>query len=86
MVTSSAVSANGVRHDFAGTSAASAIIAGTCAAIQGAVIAAGRAPLPPKDLRDLLSEPALGTSPSAEWVGLIGVMPDLAKVLAKLGL
>jgi serine protease len=86
VTTISAVSANGERSDFGGTSAASAIIAGTCAAIQGALRSAGQATLPPKDLRALLSDAALGTSPSAKWVGLIGVMPDLSKVLAKLGL
>jgi hypothetical protein len=73
---------------FGGTSAASAIIAGVAAAVQGMQIAAAGpgSVLTPKKMTQLLSDPSLGT-PQVE-PGLarpIRSMPDLAKIAAAIG-
>lgn len=67
---------------FAGTSSASAIVAGVVAAVQGAVTAQGFAPLDPAAMRSLLS--TTGTPQTgSDW---IGPLPDLVAALATLGI
>lgn len=68
--------------DFGETSAAAAIIAGVALIVQGVMAQAesGRR-LSPQRLREILSDPALGTSGTGAD-GRIGVMPDLARILA----
>jgi serine protease len=72
---------SGCTVDFGETSAAAAIIAGVALIVQG-VVAAARpgVRLPPRRLREILSDGALGT-PCADGGGHIGVMPDLARIL-----
>ena len=71
-------------EDFGMTSGAAAIIAGVALVLQGIAAAHGVA-ITPKELRDLICDPQLGT-PAVEPVGKppparIGSMPDLAKIL-----
>lgn len=79
----------GYATDFEGTSAASAIIAGVAAAVQGVAIASDRSrPLPSTELHARLADPQFGagapaTSPTNPQ--LIGVMPDLEKLVEGLG-
>jgi hypothetical protein len=72
-------------RQFGGTSAASAIVAGVVASIQGMSIAATGAPLAPTDIRRLLRDRLLGTLPRDEINARIGVMPDLRKLVRSLG-
>jgi serine protease len=74
--------------EFGGTSAASAIIAGVAAVVQGMVIAAHgpAAALPPEKLRALLSDPDLGTPQAPPGTAKrIGSMPDLRRLAAAVG-
>jgi len=71
---------NSYAHDFNGTSAASAIIAGMVCAIQGMSLAATDQPLLPTDIRRLLRDPDLGTPTAPGKLGAIGAMPDLRKI------
>lgn len=64
---------------FGMTSGAAAIIAGVALVVQGIIARAGAAQPSAAQLRDSLSDPALGT-PCAAGSG-IGVMPDLEKIL-----
>ena len=75
-------SASACVGDFGETSAAAAIIAGVALIVQGIVAAAqpGRR-LAPRQLREILGRRALGTR-CVSASGEIGVMPDLAKILA----
>jgi len=68
---------------FGGTSAAAAIVAGVAVVVQGIAKARLGRPLEPAELRDLLRDPANGTA-SASPDDLIGVMPDLQKIIAKI--
>lgn len=71
--------------DFGGTSAASAIVAGVVAAVQGMVVAAGRDRLGPRDMRTLLRDtPGTRQVPLASTF-LIGIMPDLGALAAAVG-
>jgi serine protease len=66
---------------FGGTSSASAIVAGATVLIQamrGAAHAGAR--LSPTVMRDLLTDPALGTQQCADVAGSIGPMPNLAAI------
>ena len=63
--------------NFGETSAASAIIAGAAAAIQGVAQSKSGKRLPPRELRNLLANDKLNTSSADE----IGVMPDLKAIL-----
>ena len=67
-------------HDFNGTSAASAIIAGMVCAIQGMSLAATDQPLLPTDIRRLLRDPELGTPIAPGKLSAIGAMPDFRKI------
>jgi Fe-S cluster biogenesis protein NfuA len=79
----------GFTADFRGTSAASAIIAGVAAVVQGVAIASSRGrPLPSTELHARLADPQFGAGPPATSPTnpqLIGVMPDLEKLLEGLG-
>ncbi len=65
-----------------GTSAASAIIAGAALCLQGVAIANQGHPLSPKDLRDALRDPELGTKTISDK-DKIGVMPNLVPIAMK---
>jgi hypothetical protein len=67
---------------FAGTSSASAIVAGAAASVQGAVLAHGLPPLDPGEMRALLA--ATGTPQSG--ADLIGPLPDIVAALGTLGI
>lgn len=79
-------STNRYRYDFDHTSAATAIIAGCAASVQGMVEQNLGYRLSPRQMRDLLGNPDIGT-PSARdlaaggaKVDLIGVMPNLEAI------
>jgi hypothetical protein len=74
---------NRYTHTFSGTSGAAAIIAGAALAVQGAVIAKSQLRLGPKRMREILSDPALGTPPCTSERKAIGVMPDLRAIFTK---
>jgi len=68
--------------NFAGTSSASAIVAGAVASVQGALLAHSLAPLEPAEMRDLLvstGTPQSGADP-------IGPQPDITAALGSLGI
>lgn len=71
-------------QNFAGTSSASAIIAGVCCSILGMANAAGL-DLLPTDIRRLLRDPSLGTPTAPGAAGGIGSMPDLRRIARQLG-
>jgi hypothetical protein len=70
--------------DFGMTSAASSIVAGAVAAVQGVRRAAGKTPLPPTSLRGLMAQ-AENTAPSPKepLEAQMGMMPDLAFLIAQ---
>jgi hypothetical protein len=71
--------------DFAGTSAASAVLAGVAASVQGMSTADAGQVLDVIELRRLLSDPALGTTiPDGRQAG-VGSMPDLRKIALSRG-
>lgn len=80
-------SATNAYQQFAGTSGASAIIAGVAASLQAMSKAAndGRILLP-ADVRRLLSTARLGTLPTNPLATKIGPMPDLRKITRAQGL
>ncbi|HSG71996.1 MAG TPA: S8 family serine peptidase, partial [Planctomycetaceae bacterium] len=69
------------RLDFSGTSSAAAIVAGAALAVQGLAEANLGNRFTPGDLRDILSDPAYGTSSHFPANDRIGVMPDLKKFI-----
>lgn len=69
------------RLDFSGTSSASAIVAGAALAVQGLAEANLGQRFSPKELRDILSDPAYGTPSHIPADDRIGVMPDLRKFI-----
>ncbi|SCF19937.1 Subtilase family protein [Micromonospora viridifaciens] len=66
--------------DFAGTSAASAVLAGIAAVIQGMSVADSGQALDVACMRRVLSDPDLGTAIPLDRQGGIGPMPDLRKI------
>lgn len=68
------------RHDLARTSAATAIIAGVAAVVQGMRIAGGHPPFNWKRMRFLLSEPTHGTPPDPLSKPFGAVMPSAKAV------
>jgi hypothetical protein len=70
---------------FGGTSAASAIIAGVVACLQGAHHAAHGAYLPPAEIRDLLGREVMGRPQSGDTSQHIGPRPDIYRILARKG-
>lgn len=71
---------------FGGTSGASPIVTGAAIALQGMVKAAGKPALTPARMRQVLCDPRLGTRSNVPAADRIGVMPDLRKIVAELGL
>ncbi|RMH15476.1 MAG: hypothetical protein D6696_20665 [Acidobacteria bacterium] len=69
---------------FGGTSAAAPIVAGAALVVQG--LYADSPPLPPAEVRRRLADAATGTRQGPRVPGCIGVMPDLAAVVRRLGL
>ncbi|HUG18196.1 MAG TPA: S8 family peptidase [Planctomycetaceae bacterium] len=72
------------RLDFNGTSSASAIVAGAALAVQGLAEANLGQRFSPKELRDILSDPAYGTPSHSPADDRIGVMPNLKKFIDKM--
>lgn len=68
--------------NFSGTSSAGAIIAGVCLLIQDLHRRKHGAPLHPRELRNILRDPANCTVAPTAAVDKIGHMPDLAKIIA----
>ncbi len=77
--------AAGYTKGFGGTSAASAIVAGVAAVLQGMHRAAHGVPLGATALRALLADPALGTPQRTPPDHPVGSMPDLRKLAAAIG-
>jgi hypothetical protein len=71
----------GMGTPFAGTSSASAIVAGAALAVQGMAQATRGCRLTPDAVRTVLSDPANGTASAAG--AQIGVMPDLRKIITR---
>jgi Subtilase family len=71
---------------FAGTSSASALIAGVAVSVQGLAKAVLNRRLVPAELRQVLSDRSLNTPSAAPNTDRIGVMPDLRKITAFLHL
>jgi hypothetical protein len=74
------------RTDYNGTSAATPIVAGAAALLQGINKASTGMPIPSAQMRALLSDPANGTAPGPGLGAKIGVMPDLRKLTTALAL
>ena len=66
---------------FGGTSGASPIVTGAALVIQGISQAGNGFRLSPGQMREILSDPALNTAPSATEPMQIGVMPDLRAII-----
>jgi hypothetical protein len=66
---------------FGGTSGASPIITGAALAVQGLAQASLGYRFGPRQLRAILSDPAVNTPPAATEVTHIGVMPDLRAII-----
>jgi len=72
--------------DFTGTSAAAAIIAGAAALVQSLAKSQNRVPLfNSKTMRSFLANPNHGTLSADPQADQIGVMPDLKRIFAALG-
>jgi hypothetical protein len=75
----------GFVEDFHGTSAASAIIAGSAILVQQMVVSKGKLPLTSTQMRTLLSQKPTGTNVQApSGPNVIGVMPDLEAIAGSL--
>jgi hypothetical protein len=83
--TSGSVGQNNLYTDtFSATSSATAIIAGACAVVQSWHREQnGGVPLTPVEMRKVMSDPALGTPQTTQYIPPrhIGVMPDLRKIM-----
>ncbi|WP_315820771.1 hypothetical protein [Paraflavitalea speifideaquila] len=66
---------------FGGTSGASPIIVGAALIVQGMHKAAVGSLLSPRQMRDLLSNPATGTAQGTGIAGNIGIMPNLRAII-----
>lgn len=71
------------RRDFGGTSAAAAIVAGVVLCLQSLHVSRHRRPMAPRDVRDALR--TQGTPQGQHVPGHIGLMPDLRKLVAHVG-
>lgn len=72
--------------DFNSTSSATAIVGGIVACIQGAMLSAHGVPLPPWQIRNLLSSVGLGRPQPVSDPNHIGPLPDLYRILCHLGI
>jgi hypothetical protein len=66
---------------FNGTSSASPIVAGAALCVQGAYQAATGHRLSPRQMRQILSDPAHNTPPAASETTAMGVMPNLRGII-----
>jgi hypothetical protein len=66
---------------FNGTSSASPIVSGAALIVQGVYKTSMGSPLPPLQMRALLSDPTTGTAQGGGVPGNIGVMPDLRSII-----
>lgn len=71
---------------FSGTSSASPIVVGAALCVQGAFEASTGSRLSPGRMRNLLSDPAINTLPSAGEATAMGVMPNLGGIIGALGM
>lgn len=69
------------RNNFGGTSGASPMIAGAALCVQGIYQAATGGRLSPRQMRRILSDPALNTPHALGETTAIGVMPDLRGII-----
>ncbi|HVT61755.1 MAG TPA: S8 family serine peptidase [Thermoanaerobaculia bacterium] len=69
-------------NNFSGTSAAAAIVAGAALVVQGIARARRGRPFTPAALRGILGAEANGTPPAQQDRQRVGIMPDLAKIIA----
>jgi hypothetical protein len=86
LYTADSASTSAVREDFAGTSGASALIAGVCAAVQSSL--ASRTPPPadrlrPAELRDALSD-TTGASTVLNGSDVVGHVPHAGRIVGRL--
>ncbi|AXS40850.1 S8 family peptidase [Breoghania sp. L-A4] len=66
---------------FGGTSSASPIVAGAALSVQGVFQDANGFRLSPRQVRTLLSDPALNTAPSMAETTAMGMMPNLQQII-----
>ncbi|MEU8403670.1 S8 family peptidase [Nonomuraea sp. NPDC048892] len=66
---------------FSGTSSASPIVAGAALAVQGVCQANRNIRLSPRQMRAILSDPALNTPPAATEPTAMGVLPNLRTII-----
>jgi hypothetical protein len=71
------------RSNFAGTSGASPIVTGAALCVQGIMenLAGSGFRLSPRQMRGVLSDPALNTAPDPAETTAMGVMPDLRQII-----
>lgn len=69
------------RNDFGGTSGASPMVAGAALCVQGIYEAATGNRLSPRQMRRILSDPAINTLKSANEATDMGVMPNLRRII-----
>jgi hypothetical protein len=86
MVRAPSSTATNAYQQFAGTSSASAIVAGAAASLQAMTRAATGSTLAPADVRRLFRSASLGTLPDDPLGARIGPMPDLRKIIRAQGL
>lgn len=66
---------------FSGTSSASPIVAGAALCVQGVCETNHGFRLSPRQMREVLSDPAINTPPAATEATAMGVMPDLRAII-----
>ena len=71
-------------NSFSATSAATAIVAGACVAVQSILDEQGKPRLSSYKMREYLSNPQYNTKSAGHPADLIGVMPDLKEIIARL--
>ncbi|MFN0191593.1 MAG: S8 family peptidase [Aestuariivirga sp.] len=69
------------RSNFGGTSSASPIVTGAALCLQGVVEQANGFRMSPRQVRAILSDPALNTLPSAAETTAMGVLPNLQAII-----
>jgi serine protease len=69
------------RSNFGGTSGASPMVAGAALCVQGIYQAATGSRLSPRQMRQILSDPAINTTRAPAEATAIGVMPDLRGII-----
>jgi hypothetical protein len=69
------------RTNFGGTSGASPMVAGAALCVQGIYEAANGERLSPRQMRQILSDPAFNTAPAPTETTAMGVMPNLRGII-----